>query len=332
MIGGGMSALNPWAVHDICDVMVFGRAEDQMDAILRGERLPNVWRKRDDPYLEGHYEVRQASRLLNGEQSVGCPWRCTFCQYSHIRRRVTGGSYHPGMLTPEDNWMALNVETPGRYVTALDGWSEATRRRVRKPISDEAIVAKLRAIQALDLPSAVVMKVYMIVGFPWETPQSVLRDAWTFRQVLADADAGAGGRVVIMLMVTPFSPEPMTPMQCEPVNMIEWRPVLEQAGRALYWSEHLEAFVLPQIAGLGTLLRRVAINRCGRDNREAVRRYVLGDGPLPEGIAGEWQPYPWLSMPLNVRPGAPTCAGPGPSNEPRGPHALPAEGLPLQPI
>lgn len=290
---GGFGALNPWAVYDFADVLVFGRAEDQVDAILRGDPLPNVWRKQTDPLVESQYQIRQAQYLLPGERSVGCPWRCNFCQYTWIRGN-TGGHYDPGMVVQEDNWITLRVEKPGRYITALDGWSEATRRRIHKPISDDAIRSKLRAIQALDLPSACVVKVYMIIGFPWETPESVIRDIAVFRQLLADSDAGCGGRVVLMFLVTPFSPEPMTPMQHDPVNMTEWRPVIEAAGRALYWSDHLEAFILPQIAGLQTLLRRVAINRCGPDNRAAVMDYVLGRGPLPAGVMSNWAGYPWL--------------------------------------
>ncbi len=302
VIAGGMGALNPWAVHDFADAMVFGRAEGQVAEILEGKTLPNVWRKFDDPSVEGRYEIRQAHHLLEDERQVGCPNKCLFCQYTWVRKHtVPGLSYRSGHVTPEDDWNRLEITGPGRYITALDGWSEETRLRVRKHITDEQVIDKLRGIQECHYPAATVIKVYMIVGYPWETPESVMRDMSRLREVFALADAGHGGRVVLMLLVTPFSPEPMTPMEGAPVRPVDWRHVIEQGGRALYWSDHLEAFVLPQIALPETLLRRVAVNRCDPENADDVSRYLEGDGGLPPGLMGEWGGYPFLSTYCDYR-------------------------------
>jgi len=301
VIVGGMCALNPWAVHDFADTMVFGRADGQIADILSGAAAPNIWRKVDDPGVEGQYSIRQSVRLLGGEKQIGCPNKCLYCQYTWIRKHtIPDVSYRSNYITPEDDWHHLEVTGGGRYITALDGWSEETRRRAGKHITDDEIIAKLRGIQECYFPTAVVLKVYMIVGYPWETPESVMRDMSRLREIICRADAGRGGRVLLMLLVTPFSPEPMTPMESAPVRLVNWRTVIEQGGRALYWSEHIEAFVLPQIALPETLMRRVATNRCSRDNATAVAEYLAG-GDLPPGLMGEWGGYPFLSTYCDYR-------------------------------
>ena len=278
IIAGGMCALNPWAAYDMIDVMVFGRAEGQIIAILDGLDVDNIWRKSKDPMVEGSYKIRQARELLKGETQIGCRYKCKFCQYTWIRQQqVLSKGYDANMAsTPEDHWRDLVVDSPGRYTTAWDGLSEQTRRIVGKRISDKSIISKLRAMQKLNLSAAIVLKIYMIVGYPWETEKTVLRDIYELRQLLSAADLGKGGRVVIMFLITPFSPEPFTPMQSVAASTINWREVINRGGRALYWAENLEAFILPQIAGPETLKRRVGINRAGPEGR---------------GDIGEWPGY-----------------------------------------
>lgn len=297
VIAGGMCALNPWATMGLVDVMVFGRAEGQIASILNGDSPNNVWRLRDDPHIDGHYTIRQARSLLPGERQVGCRYRCRFCQYAHIRAHlVAGRGYDSGAISAEDSWRDLHIEGGGRYTTAIDGLSERTRRRVHKPVSDEDIVSSITAWQGMDCQSAIVLKVYMIVGYPWETPETVLRDVYEFRQLLAAADSGSGGRVVLMLLFTPFSPEPMTPMQCDDIPEVDWGPVLERAGRALYWSEHLEAFILPQVASHATLTRRIAVNRCeaGTDLAASLRSARSSAVDVPR----DWSGYHHLEVAL----------------------------------
>ncbi len=302
IIAGGMSALNPWAAIDLVDVMAFGRTEGQAMAILSGETLENVWRRRDDPHVEGSYCIRQTQALLPGERQVGCPYRCRFCQYTWVRERyVDDMRYVSGALSAEDSWRDIEIETSGRYTTAIDGFSDATRRRVHKPVRDADIIARVREWQGLNLRSAIVLKVYMIVGYPWETPESVMRDIAGFRDVLSRADSGKGGRICMMILCTPFSPEPMTPMERDSVPVVDWGPVIERAGRALYWSDTLEAFTLPQIASHATLSRRIAVNRAGRETPIAEAMAKGGAVDYPR----EWHGYSHL---LPIRQPRDWCA------------------------
>lgn len=293
VIAGGMCALNPWPLYDLLDVMVFGRAEGISAVALSDKSSPYIWRKDEDPGVEGIYQIRQAARMLDGERAIGCPNKCLYCQYTWIRQCSAVDGYDPGMARPEDDWNRVDVTGSGRYITAIDGLSRSTRERVHKPVSDEQIINKIRAIQALNLPSAVVMKVFQIVGFPWETPESVLRDLAGFRDLMARADSGQGGRVVMMLLFTPFSPEPMTPMEGEPIVARNWRPIIEASGRAVYWSDHLEVFVLPQIQLAETLARRILINRCGREDHVTLPQSLAA----PPLIFGEWPGYRHLQSP-----------------------------------
>ena len=296
VVAGGMCALNPWAIP--ADVICFGRAEDQVADILGGARLPNVWRRADDPNVEGAYRIRQAQRLLPLEVSVGCRNRCKYCQYSWIRPGRIGSNYSATGPRPasEDDWRGLTITGSGRYISALDGWSETTRRRVAKPITDAEIVAKIAAAQQVEAEAQVGIKIYMIIGYPWETPASLAADIDAMRDLIASADTGRGN-VALVFHCTPFIPEPMTPMQGEPIQMVEWRDVVI-SRRSLYEGANLKAWIQPQVAGLRRLLCRTALNRCGPTDGDAVRAFVLGDDSAPVGhLFGRWGGYRHLAQP-----------------------------------
>jgi len=68
---------------------------------------------------------------------------------------------------------------------------------------------------------------------------------------------------MMMFTVTPFSPEPLTPMEDDPADITTpWRDILLHDDlRCVFDSPHLNAFTLPQIPGPLTLYKRVAVNR-----------------------------------------------------------------------
>ena len=108
------------------------------------------------------------------------------------------------------------------------------------------------------------LKVFMIVGYPWETAASVRDDLLHLRDVLSRVRPGPqGGRIMMLVTWTPFSPEPLTPMEDNPANIeTNWRDILLHDDlRCIFDSPHLNAFSLPQIPGPLTLYRRVAVNR-----------------------------------------------------------------------
>ena len=283
---GGMGCLNIWPLYDIADIAVFGRAEGQINDILAGAQLDNVWRKEDDPDMDGEYPIRQAERLLPGEDGIGCPNKCAYCQYTHVRKwikRESGGYTARGLDQSqiyEDDWNRI-IFRPGRNQTAWDGWSEATRKRVHKPITDEIIIRKLRALREVNYPKTCNLKIYQIVGYPWETPDSLRRDLSSTYDILREADGPSGGRIFIMFCITPFSPEPYTPLANERVAFHDWRGVINAwespTGRArqIYKGANIEAMILPQIPGILTLQRRIALNNATRANRARAIEFVL---------------------------------------------------------
>jgi hypothetical protein len=264
VIVGGFGVINIKLIVNYIDVAVFGRAEGQITEVLNGFNFDNVWRKKDDPMVLRHYKIRQPQYLVKGENSVGCRNRCAYCQYTHTRHSLGGPVKYnagQGMSTHETDWNGLIVDKPGKYITAWDGWSEATRRRVNKPVTDKNIVSKLIEIgNNPDIAGTVSLKTYQIVGYPWETEQSVMDDIAMVGAMLKDIDSAISNKITIAFYVTPFGPEPYTPMKNEPANIyINWRDLL--AGVKVYYGVNIKAFIITAISGPFTLLKRVFINR-----------------------------------------------------------------------
>jgi len=265
VIAGGQGCLSIYPIINIVDVAVFGRAEGQINDIIDGATPDNVWRKEIDPYMSGRYQLRQHQYFVGGECAVGCRKKCFFCQYTWTRKHVTTGagySHGSDLVTPEEDWSGLAVTKPGRYTTAWDGWSEQTRIAVNKHIMDVQIHDKLTGIMASNFSSVVNLKIFNIVWYPWETEASLTADIATTSKLLASVDAESGTRILIMFLVTPFSPEPLTPMADYPANVtVDTRGIFERIGRQVYKGKKIEAFVLPQINSGFTLAKRVLINR-----------------------------------------------------------------------
>jgi hypothetical protein len=266
IIAGGQGCLSIYPIVDILDVAVFGRAEGQINAIIDGDTPPNVWRKETDPLFEKKYEMRQPQYLVRGENSVGCKKKCFFCQYTWTRKFTTlsemGYSHGKDLHTPEDDWKALQVTKPGRYTTAWDGWSEQTRKKINKNISDVEIFDKLQTISRANFPACVNLKIFNIVWYPWETEETLKADIATVAKILKSVDATTGTRILIMFLLTPFSPEPLTPMAYFPANVTaNTREIVDRIGRQVFKGNKIEAFILPQINSGYTLAKRVLINR-----------------------------------------------------------------------
>lgn len=300
VVVGGQGAYPIWAISDHVDRVMFGRAESVASNVcLTDELYPFVYDARSDPHIDGHYTVRRHTALSAQEGSVGCKLGCLFCQYTYTRAYEGNGRNHyqagnQGHRVAEDTFVSLPLDTPGHKTTALDGWSESTRRRVRKGITDNYIAAKIeRAVR--EITGTINLKVFQIVGYPWETAESVNRDIEHMRDVLAAADPPQkhDGRVLIMFLNTPFSPEPLTPMEDDPANVYtDWRATIlgsSGRGRPVYKGRNVEAFILPQIHKPLSLLRRVAVNRgASADTLRLLNRAKTVEDGM-EIVPGIWE-------------------------------------------
>ena len=280
IIGGQGAYAMAWHA-ELCDGVALGRCEgvakvsifsdDDMRHIVRHSRQPGR-------------VIRRVRHLVEGESAVGCKGRCTFCQYSATQPILIGKDYSANTNkmhnVTEDNWRNTKAKT-GRQTTALDGLSEATRKRVRKPVSNKDIVQKLNEI--LDgINGICVLKVFQIVGYPWETEETVLKDVRELQETLEQVNPSTKSRIMIMFTVTPFSPEPFTAMERERCNIdVKWRDLfLREDVKCVIDKPYLNAFFLPQIANPLTLLKRVAVNRgVPRDQIVALSK----SGSIEEG-------------------------------------------------
>jgi hypothetical protein len=276
IVVGGFGVCNIKLIRDYIDIAVFGRAEGQINDILAGYRAPNVWCKEDDPGIEGRYVFRRPRYLVPGEMAVGCRNRCAYCQYTWIRPQLNPGEmYRAGMTmtATEADWNGLTVDKPGKYKTAWDGWSEATRFKVRKPVTDEDIRSKLIEIGNAGFDKTVFLDVYNIVGYPRETVETTDADLTRVGQMLQDIDEQITGKITIRFICTPFDPEPMTPMQYEPANIeTNWRYL---CNRTVFEGPHINAYIGAMIPGPSVLMKRVLLHRSETDGIELFKQIAF---------------------------------------------------------
>ena len=276
IIVGGFGVCNIKLIIPYIDIACFGRGEGQINDIIAGLRFNNVWRKEDDPNVERKYQIRQTQYLVKGEVGVGCRNNCAFCHYTYVREQMNSNTvYNPGLLFPavESDWNALTIARAGRYTSAWDGWSEESRRTVHKPVMNDTIIDKLIDVGNKDIDGGNNFKIYQIVGYPWETPKSVLRDIDAWKARFAYIDSKIKNNITLTFLNTPFGPEPMTPMQYEPANLdVSWQNVIN--FNEIYKGEHLRAFNIPSISGAFTLLKRVFIHRAQITDLELFKSIV----------------------------------------------------------
>lgn len=303
VIVGGQGSYPVWALRDIVDRVHFGRADGVAKQVcLTQDITPFQFDSAKDYEIEKNYLLRGNAAMGDMESSVGCKQGCTFCQYTYTREIIgqkQNSSYNAGKqghTVAEDTFATIDLSKPGRKTTALDGWSQETRQRIRKGVTDNYIIKRLRNVTE-SIVGTINMKVFQIVGYPWETPESINKDIERMREILAEADAPTkqSGRVLIMFLNTPFSPEPLTPMENDLANIyVNWREVIFGSGRVtgrnVYKGRNIEAFILPQMSGSLTLLKRVAVNRgASVDQLLALNKCKTIDDGMSV-VPGIWEP------------------------------------------
>jgi radical SAM superfamily enzyme YgiQ (UPF0313 family) len=280
VVAGGAGCINICSIYDFIDMAVLGRAEGQAAQIINKKVAPNIWIKKDDPRIEGVYQIRQVNQLHNDENGCcGCRNKCFFCQYTWTRKRV-GKNYSAGKegyTINEEDFKSLALDKPGRYTTGIDGLSYKTRKRVNKGfVTDELIRKKFEGAISNGHEKAYMLKLFGIVGYPWETVQSARGDAKKFGKLFEGIDDKySKGRLMAAMHLTPFSPEPLTPMEHVPVNIgVNWRRVFGGRSYALINNERINVFIGPYTTTAPTLSRRNLINRCRLNERQKIFKII----------------------------------------------------------
>lgn len=225
IIVGGQGALNPDILRNIVDGMWFGRGEGRINDILKFIPHESYWIKKNDPDLENQYTIAQAQNLIEykdyKENSVGCRYKCFFCQYGWKNKIYNPKqTYSSGYTEHEDTIKNIdfNKYKPPYLISAIDGYTEMSRKMVNKNITHQDIINKTNEIYTSQ-KKAVGVKLYSIIGYPWEKKIDVSE----LEDVVKQCDHISDRVLNYFLVSTHFAPMPLTPMENEPINWHNFR-------------------------------------------------------------------------------------------------------------
>jgi hypothetical protein len=278
---GGFAAINPFLLFGYFDLWVWGRCRDVSAEVIDSAVSGNVLDYAATPkeIIEGTPKIIRQEPLYDCEEFTGCPYRCKFCQYAHVRKyqKRHGHGYYQHTLTlgqtPEvmlRDIVKMSTK-PGRLRAGLDGSSESIRMKYGKKITNQDLVDAIVHCGNLAADNtAVVITLYTINNFPGETQQD--------RQELEDILMGIPdlkGRVVVVLCGLGFRPMPLTPLQYHEAGLFpslvtnRQRVVRESGNLRATWSYTLE--------GPLSTLRNVLVERCDLANLKQVRTALMRD-------------------------------------------------------
>lgn len=265
--GGGIS--NFKILSDIVDVVVLGRAEGQINEILEGDKhLENVWRKENDPEIRNEYLVRQPQYLCEKETAYGCAKKCYFCQYTWTRKHQgLSDSYNSttnARISHEDFLPEMKnvINTPGNYTTGVDGLSEETRFRINKRITDNDIIELIESLHQKNFDKTVRLKMFQIVGYPWENIVKIKSDLYKFIRLISSLDHKSKMKLNLFLMCQIFTPRALTPFQYMGVDLnIDYKDILLKNGSKKYIGENIKIYLQPFIPSNKSVLLQLLQDR-----------------------------------------------------------------------
>ena len=277
---GGAGYNNVGLLRDIVDIGTVGRGEDTIDRILRGEEIEGLYYKRTNRNLTRPIKIMPLKTYIEiddnfvgryCEQSIGCPKKCYFCEYSWKHRWTHKGTgYESGLLNRETLFRDLNwADYKNRdLVTAIDGATEATRNVVNKPIANSEITDKMMEIYSAPR-DYVSLKLYCLLGYPFEQK---FQPEEAVEAIIAARKTGSSHRCNVLIVSPHFMPMPFTPMECEPINWYNFRQEIkrynwDRFGRGnvnVYWNWSLASS--PVSAAEATIL-----NRCDVEDAPKIK-------------------------------------------------------------
>ncbi len=131
---------------------------------------------------------------------------------AHVRERYRGvmvslPSLKIGSIREEEIRLIGDVARTG-LTFALESPAPGVRCRLNKNIDVDVLLNQLPVLRRYGWRR---LKLYLMVGFPWETPE----DLWSIREVIGAFEKGG---MDVNLSVAPFTPKPHTPFQWLPVE------------------------------------------------------------------------------------------------------------------
>lgn len=268
IVAGGAGISNPYIISHIADIIVIGRGEGVINDILNGEIPKNVYNGSQE------WKIRQPQKLLSipgwNEKEVGCKKKCFFCQYSWKYEKPSGSNYQSGFSSKED-FFTYHDWNNSNAVSAIDGLTETTRKVINKNITNSEIIEKIRGISEYK-ENEFKIKLYMIVGFPWESEQ----DFYELQKVLKNADFKSNKKLNIWFNSTHFVPMPFTPMQNEKINIYNFRElVLKKYWVKSFFKGHtIKASFMPHFSAPESAIVQSIINRGNPNNLRKLTKIL----------------------------------------------------------
>jgi radical SAM superfamily enzyme YgiQ (UPF0313 family) len=246
LIVGGSDLINIHLLREVVDIAVIGRAEGQINEILKGASFDNVWRREEDIGLSKRYKVRQPQYLLRVgtriENNVGCKMACAFCQYGHkFKQFIKSQGYDSSFSGLETMFRDINWELARLRVTSsIDGSTEFTRHKLGKPLSDEEIIQKLAEVESVEYGKTLILKLYNIMGFPWENEASAR--LWELKDVFRQAEGLIHKtKLRINFQINHFVPMLLTRFESYPVSLIDFRN--ESSDKPIFDGKHIQVIL-----------------------------------------------------------------------------------------
>lgn len=269
-IAGGSAIQNLPPLLDIFDFIFIGRAEGLLipffTALLANKPFTSESIVSTFEYSQwNRYKINYVQKLYpeqlgkEKETMLGCKYNCAYCRYRisalpPTKRDVDNRTTMPGN---EETFFDLHINSGKQYTTSLDGLTESIRFAVFKRISNDTIIQKFKDF-SLSNPS-IRLKVYLIIGYPGKSEVDFSELRYVFNQIDKFL---SNHRYVVQFHVTPFSAEPGTPMQWEPVNIFDNYSQIISAYKKthgdVYHSPRLSAYIMTTtMSNYSVLLRSI---------------------------------------------------------------------------
>lgn len=280
---GGAAIANIPPLLPFADYIVLGRAENLIIPLLKSIKVNLPFDHESVVHVptwsrKSTFKVAYVQKLYPDtigkakETMLGCKYNCSYCRYrvSSIPPNMREQDRETTMPGNEETFWELEIKNGSFYTTSLDGLTVATRHAVVKHISNEAILKKFTDL--IETRHHLNLKIYLICGYPGQPDLDFTELKAIFQLLALNLTTQKWN---IKLHITPFSPEPQTPMQWEAanvdVNFRELAPTKLINGTHLVKTENLSVLLLPTIASPYTLLQRLIFNRSSMEHTALIK-------------------------------------------------------------
>lgn len=282
IIVGGAGYNNVGLLRDIADFGIVGRGEHIIPAILRGDYKDGIYVKSQNYDLTTPIRIQPLSEFITigdaylgqyNEHSIGCQRKCFFCEYSfkHKYTKREDG-YKSGIANRETLLQDVNWDnyTNKDFVTAIDGATERIRHIINKPISNEDITNKMLEIYG-SKKDYLSLKLYCLLGYPFEDrfePEEAVES-------IIKARRDDPHRLNVVIVSPHFMPMPFTPMECEPINWLSFRDMIDKYDFGKFGKGNINVFWPSRLASSPiSAAEATIINRADSTDVPNIRRIL----------------------------------------------------------